>query len=70
VAALAGAVPFPALEEQHRRCPSCHVLVDQDTERYTLAHEAHERAEARGEEHPEVAPDPEKLPIPGAIDLE
>ncbi len=57
VAALAGGVPFPALEEQHRGCPACHVLVDQDTGQYTLAYEAHERAEARGEEHPEVAPD-------------
>ena len=56
-AALAGAVPFPALEEQHRGCPSCHVLVDPETGGYTLPYEAHERAEARGAEHPEVAPD-------------
>ena len=56
-AALAGAVPFPSLEEQHRGCPSCHVLVDEETGGYTLPFEAHERAEVRGEEHPEVAPD-------------
>jgi hypothetical protein len=33
------------------------VLVDEETGAYTLPFEAHERAEARGEEHPEVAPD-------------
>ena len=56
-AAFVGAVPFPALEEQHRGCPSCHVLVDPEAGNYTLPFEAHERSEARGEEHPEVAPD-------------
>ena len=56
-AALAGAVPFPALEQQSRGCPACHVLVDPETGQYTLAFEAYERAEARGKKHPEVAPD-------------
>ncbi|NIO72494.1 MAG: hypothetical protein GTN71_26590 [Anaerolineae bacterium] len=51
------AVPFPALEEQLRGCPSCHVLADPETGKYTLPYEAHERAEARGREHPEVALD-------------
>ncbi len=55
--ALAEFVPFPALEEVRRGCPTCHVLVDNETGKYTLAYEAHERAEARGDEHPDVAPD-------------
>ncbi len=55
--ALAGSIPFPALEEVRRGCPSCHVLVDKETGKYTLAYEAHERTEVRGEHHPEVAPD-------------
>lgn len=55
--ALAGAVPFPSLEEVRRGCPACHVLVDKETGKYTLAYEAHERAEVRGALHPEVAPD-------------
>ena len=54
---LVGAIPFPALEEQRRGCPACHVLVNPETGQYTLAYEAHERAEARGNDHPEVAPD-------------
>jgi len=33
------------------------VLVDPETGQYTLPYEAHERAEARGREHPEVALD-------------
>jgi len=56
-AALAGAVPFPFLEAVNRGCPSCHVLVNPETGEYTLPYEADERVEARGEEHPEVAPD-------------
>ncbi len=52
---LAG-IQFPALDEVRRGCPACHVLVEEDG-RYTLPFEAHERAEARGEEHPEIAPD-------------
>lgn len=49
-------ISFP-LEEQRRGCPSCHVLVDPETGQFTLPYEAHERAEVRGEEHPELAPD-------------
>ena len=45
--ALAGAVPFPSLEGVPRGCPSCHVLVDEETGAYTLPFEAHERAEIR-----------------------
>lgn len=56
-AALAEAVPFPAVEEPRRGCPACHALVDPETGKYTLPYEAHERAEARGHEHPNVAPD-------------
>jgi thiosulfate dehydrogenase len=54
--ALAG-IQFPGLDEVRRGCPACHVLVDEETGQYTLPYEAHERAEARGEEHPETAPD-------------
>lgn len=62
IAALAiagnlGGIQFPALDEVRRGCPACHVLVDEETGQYTLPYEAHERAEARGEEHPETAPD-------------
>ena len=53
---LAG-IQFPALDEVRRGCPSCHVLEDEETGQFTLPYEAHERAEARGEEHPDVAPD-------------
>lgn len=52
---LAG-IQFPELDEARRGCPACHVLVEDDG-RYTLPFEAHERAEARGEEHPDTAPD-------------
>jgi hypothetical protein len=45
------------LEEINRGCPACHVLVDEETGRYTLAFEAHERAEAAGGGHPKEAPD-------------
>jgi thiosulfate dehydrogenase len=50
-------IQFPDLDEVRRGCPACHVLIDEETGGYTLPYEAHERAEARGEEHPEVAPD-------------
>lgn len=43
--------------EVRRGCPACHRLVEQDTGKYTLGFEAHERAEARGERHPNRAPD-------------
>ena len=55
--ALAESVPFPAVEEQHRGCPACHVLVDPESGAYTLSFEAHERATARGGQHPAIAPD-------------
>ena len=55
--ALAEFIPFPSLEAVNRGCPSCHVLVDPETGKYTLAYEAHERVEVRGEEHPTVALD-------------
>ena len=59
---LAG-IQFPGLDEVRRGCPACHVLVDEETGGYTLPFEAHERAEARGEEHPEVAPDGTSLAV-------
>ncbi|UCD99094.1 MAG: cytochrome c [Chloroflexota bacterium] len=52
-----GGIQFPGLDEVRRGCPACHVLVNEETGQYTLPYEAHERAEARGKEHPEVAPD-------------
>ena len=59
--AIAGGLGIisPNLEEVgvRRGCPACHVLVEQDTGKYTLAFEAHDRAEARGSKHPDVAPD-------------
>lgn len=55
-AKLAG-IQFPALDEVRRGCPACHFLVDKEKGNYTLPFEAHERAEARGGEHPNVAPD-------------
>ncbi len=51
------AVQFPVLDEVRRGCPACHVLVNKDTGQFTLPYEAEERAKARGEEHPEAAPD-------------
>jgi hypothetical protein len=43
--------------EARRGCPACHRLIEPDTGKYTLGFEAHERAEARGERHPNRAPD-------------
>ncbi len=57
------AIQFPALDEVRRGCPACHVLVDPETGKYTLPYEARERAEARGKEHPEVAPDGTSLAV-------
>ncbi len=56
-AGLVEGIPFPAVEAVPRGCPACHVLENEETGQYTLPYEAHERAEVRGEEHPEVAPD-------------
>lgn len=56
VAANLGFISPPG-EEVRRGCPACHVVVDKETGKYSLPFEAHERAEARGEEHPDVAPD-------------
>lgn len=53
---LAG-IQFPGLDEVRRGCPACHILADEESGKYTLPYEAHVRAEARGSEHPEVAPD-------------
>ncbi len=57
--AVAGTLGFisPPGEEVRRGCPACHVVVDAATGKYTLAFEAHERVEIRGEKHPDVAPD-------------
>ena len=54
--------PTPAAVEEEpfvprRGCGACHRLVDAETGKYTLPYEAHERAEARGLLHPEVALD-------------
>ncbi len=54
---ISNTVPLPSLTEQRRGCPSCHTLVDKATGKYTLSFEAHERVEARGRKHPDVAPD-------------
>jgi thiosulfate dehydrogenase len=51
------AFPIEADIERRRGCTACHVLVDPDTGKYTLTYEAHERAEAAGGEHPNMAPD-------------
>jgi ferredoxin len=52
--ALSG-IQYPAVEEVRRGCPACHTVVDAETGKYTLPYEAHERAEARGGEHPDVS---------------
>ncbi|MFQ6134480.1 MAG: c-type cytochrome [Nitrososphaerales archaeon] len=51
------AFPIERAIEPRRGCPACHVLIDPETGKYTLAYEAHERTEARGRHHPSVAPD-------------
>ncbi len=60
---LSESFAFPSVENTPRGCPSCHVLVDEETGKYTLPYEAHERAEVRGEEHPDVAPDGTSLAV-------
>jgi hypothetical protein len=67
--ALANAVPFPSLESVPRGCPACHVLANEETGQFTLAYEAHERAEARGMEHPEVAPDGTSLAVTELVNV-
>lgn len=52
---LAG-IQFPALDEVRRGCPACHVLVNPESGQFTLPFEAHERAEVRGGEHPNISP--------------
>ncbi len=68
--ALAASIPFPALEQQSRGCPACHVLADPATGKYTLAYEAHERVEARGREHPSVAPDGTSLAVTEEVNVQ
>ncbi len=67
--ALLDSVPFPALEQVNRGCPACHTLVDPKTGKYTLASEAHERAEARGGKHPDVAPDGTSLAVTQEVNV-
>jgi len=67
-ATLGGLVVFP-LEEQPRGCPACHVLVDEETGAFTLAFEAHERAEVRGGQHPEIAPDGTSLAVTEEVNV-
>lgn len=62
-------IQFPALDEVRRGCPACHVLVDPETGQFTLPYEAHERAEARGRVHPEVAPDGTSLAVTEEVNV-
>lgn len=52
-------IPIEAYVEPRRGCPACHVLIDPEHGKYTLAYEAHERVEARrgSDSHPSIAPD-------------
>jgi len=52
-------LPIEAYIAPKRGCTSCHVLVDPESGKYTLAYEAHERSEVRNGEdkHPDIAPD-------------
>ncbi len=61
-----------ASKEPLRGCPSCHVLVDPNSGRYTLSYEAHERTEARrGEDtHPNIAPDGTDITVTSEAGLE
>ena len=54
---ISNTLPLPTQGEQRRGCPACHVLIDKQTGKYTLAYEAHAAAAARGGKHPDVAPD-------------
>jgi hypothetical protein len=50
--------------EPNRGCPSCQILINEETGQYTLAYEAHERVEVRRglDIHPMVAPDGTDIP--------
>lgn len=52
-------IPIEGDIPRRRGCTSCHVLVDSETGKYTLAYEAHERVEVRRgtDSHPNTAPD-------------
>jgi len=52
-------IPIEAVLEPRRGCTSCHVLIDPESGKYTLAYEAHERVEARRgtDSHPNTALD-------------
>jgi hypothetical protein len=65
--ALASVIDISA--SRPRGCPSCHVLVDTESGAYTLAYEAHVRAEAYGGEHPMVAPDGTSLAVTEEVNV-
>jgi len=67
-AGLVGTIDL-AVEQKNRGCPACHVLVDEETGGYTLPYEAHERAEVRGAEHPNVAPDGTSLAVTEEVNV-
>ena len=52
-------IPIESSIDPRRGCTSCHVLIDPEVGKYTLAYEAHERVEARRgtDSHPSIAPD-------------
>jgi len=61
-------IQFPALDEVRRGCPACHALIEDDG-KYTLPFEAHERAEVRGNVHPEIAPDGTSLAVTEEVNV-
>jgi thiosulfate dehydrogenase len=63
------AIQFPSLDEARRGCPACHALANQETGQFTLPYEAHERAEARGNKHPEAAPDGTSLAVTEEVNV-
>jgi hypothetical protein len=52
-------LPITVFIQPTRGCLSCHVLIDPEDGKYTLAYEAHERTKARRgtDSHPSMAPD-------------
>jgi mono/diheme cytochrome c family protein len=62
-------IQFPDLDEVRRGCPACHVLINDETGQFTLPYEAHERAEARGRTHPEIAPDGTSLAVAEEVNV-